>query len=80
MMPAASPAKLFPGLAAEPTAEQVVDAATARFIQRPLHPDKRKTLVESLGKGPIKVGQADSDRRVREMLSLLLSTPEYQVH
>jgi uncharacterized protein (DUF1800 family) len=80
MMQAVSPAKLFPDLAAAPTGEQVVDAAVARFLQRPLNAEKRKTLVESLGAEPIKVGQADSDRRVREMLSLLLSTPEYQVH
>jgi uncharacterized protein (DUF1800 family) len=77
---AASPVKLFPELPAQPTADQVVDAAIARFLQRPLHPDKRTTLIESLGKDPIKVGQGESDRRIRETVSLLLSTPEYQVH
>jgi uncharacterized protein (DUF1800 family) len=80
LFPAASPAKLFPDLKAEPTADQVVDAAIARFLQRPLHPDKRTTLIESLGKEPIKMGQPESDRRIRETVSLLLSTPEYQVH
>jgi uncharacterized protein (DUF1800 family) len=79
MVSPVAPAKLFPDLK-DPTAEQVVDAAIDRFLQRPLHPDKRKTLIESLGDAPIKLGQAESDRRVREMMSLLLSTPEYQVH
>jgi hypothetical protein len=79
MLAPVDPAKLFPDLKT-PTADQVVDAAIARFIQRPLHPDKRKTLIESLGNTPIEIGQPDSNRRIREMLSLLLSTPEYQVH
>jgi hypothetical protein len=77
---AVSPVKLFAGLPAEPTAAQVVDAAIGRFVQRPLHPDKRATLIGTLGDQPIKFGQVESDRRVREMVSLLLSTPEYQVH
>ena len=32
--------KLFPGLPQDPTAEQVVDAAVSRFLQRPLQPGK----------------------------------------
>ena len=73
-------AKLFPKLGAEPTAEKLVDAAIARFLQRPLHPDKRAALVETLGDAPIHLGQGESDARVRQMICLLLSTPEYQVH
>jgi hypothetical protein len=73
-------AKLFPKLGAEPTAGKLVDAAIARFLQRPLHPDKRAALVETLGDAPIHLGQGESDARVRQMLCLLLSTPEYQVH
>ena len=75
-----SPAALFPKLAANPTAEQVVDAAIERFLQRPLHPEKRKALVESLGGSPLKVGTREADQRIRDMISLVLSTPEYQVH
>jgi hypothetical protein len=75
-----SPAALFPKLPATPTADQVVDAAIERFLQRPLHPDKRKALVETLGASPLKLGTREGDQRARDMLSLLLSTPEYQVH
>jgi uncharacterized protein (DUF1800 family) len=75
-----SPAKLFPTLPAQPTAVQIVDAAIDRFLQRPLNPDKRAALVGIFGNDPIKIGQFSSDQRIREMISLLLSTPEYQVH
>jgi len=75
-----SPAKLFPDLPHELKADQVVDAAVARFLQRPLHPDKRATLVAELGDAPLKIGQGDSDQRIADMICLLLSTPEYQVH
>jgi hypothetical protein len=75
-----SPAALFPKLAATVTPDQMADAAIDRFLQRPLHPDKRKALVESLGGSPLKLGTRETDQRVRDMLSLILSTPEYQVH
>jgi hypothetical protein len=75
-----SPAKLFPSLPSQPTAAQVVDAAIERFLQRPLHPDKRAALISEMGDAPIKLGDSASDQRIREMLALLLSTPEYQVH
>jgi uncharacterized protein (DUF1800 family) len=74
-----SPAALFPKLDATPSAERVVDAAIGRFLQRPLHTEKRAALVETLGKSPLKLGTKESDQRVRDMISLLLSTPEYQV-
>ncbi|HEX4793364.1 MAG TPA: DUF1800 domain-containing protein [Humisphaera sp.] len=74
------PAKLFPQLAAsDTTADQMVDAAAARFLQQPLSADKKAVLVESLGSAPIRLGQFDSDRRVRQMIGLMMSTPEYQV-
>jgi len=73
-----SPARLFPTLP-RPTADQLVDAAIARYLQRPLHPDKRKALIETLGTNPLTLGKEESDRRARQMLALLLSTPEYQV-
>jgi uncharacterized protein (DUF1800 family) len=75
-----SVAKLFPQLTGEVKGEQVVDAAIARFLQRPLNPEKKAALLEELGEKPIKLGVPETDRRVREMLALLLSTPEYQVH
>jgi hypothetical protein len=71
---------LFPGLEAEPTPEKVVDAAIARFLQRPMNDAGRATLIQSLGKKPLKIGDEESDARVRKMIGLLLSTPEYQVH
>jgi len=74
------PAKLFPQLAeSNATAEQLVDAAAARFLQQPLSADKKSVLTESLGTAPIRLGQFDSDRRVRQMIGLMMSTPEYQV-
>jgi uncharacterized protein (DUF1800 family) len=76
---AASPRLLFPELSAEPSADQVVDAAIRRFLQRPLHPEKRKVLIDALGSQPLRLGDRASDDRIREMLGLLLSTPEYQV-
>ena len=76
---AAQPAKLFAALGATPTSEKLLDAAVARFLQRPLHPSKRQVLLESLGDAPLKLGTAETDARVRQMLALLLSTPEYQV-
>lgn len=79
MMPV-SPAKLFPDLKAQPTAGEVVDAAIARFLQRPLNPDKRAALIGVFGDMPVRIGQPNSDEKIREMISLLLSTPEYQVH
>jgi uncharacterized protein (DUF1800 family) len=73
------PATLFPGLDATPTAAQVVDAAIARFLQRPLPADKRQALIEAVGEEPLKLGNRDSDDRIRQVLSLVLSTPEYQL-
>ena len=74
-----APAKLFSQLGKDATPEQLVDAAIDRFIQRPLPSDKRTTLLESVGKEPLKLGEPDTDRRVRQLIGVLLSTPEYQV-
>ncbi|HET6250605.1 MAG TPA: DUF1800 family protein [Tepidisphaeraceae bacterium] len=73
------PTKLFAQLGKEPSTEQLVDAAIDRFIQHPLPADKRATLLDSMGKQPLKLGEASSDRRVRQLIGVLLSTPEYQV-
>jgi uncharacterized protein (DUF1800 family) len=61
-------------------AEQVVDAAVARFLQRPLNDQKRAALLEVMANQPAKASRRDRDNRVRQMVSLVLSTPEYQVN
>ena len=77
---AVTPSKLFPSLGNTPVPEKVVDAAIDRFLQRPLATDKRDALLDVIGHEPLRMGDAASDTRVRQMICLLLSTPEYQVH
>jgi uncharacterized protein (DUF1800 family) len=77
---AVTPSKLFPSLGGAPTPDQVVDAAIDRFLQRPLATEKRDALLEVVGHEPLHLGQEPSDTRIRQMICLLLSTPEYQVH
>jgi uncharacterized protein (DUF1800 family) len=76
---AVAPRKLFPALPSQASSRQVVAAAIERFLQRPLHPEKVKVLVDELGPEPLRLGEPASDARIRQMLGLLLSTPEYQV-
>jgi hypothetical protein len=54
-------------------AEKVVDAWIGRLIQRPVEPDKKKTLIEALGDRP---GDEDA---VKKMVQLIVSMPEYQL-
>ena len=75
---AVSMMRLFPNLPANATPEQLVDAAIDRFTQRPLHDSKKAALMQALGDAPLRPG-ADTDRRVKQLIALLLSTPEYQV-
>ncbi len=75
-----SPRELFPKLPVDCSKEQLVDAAIDHFLQRPINTQKRDVLIKSLGDSPLTLGQKGTDQRVREMLCLLLSTPEYQVH
>ena len=75
---AVSMRKLFPNLPPNPTQEQVVDAAIDRFTHRPMHESKKSALLEALGDAPLKPNP-DTDRRVKQLIALLLSTPEYQV-
>ncbi|HEV8292486.1 MAG TPA: DUF1800 domain-containing protein [Tepidisphaeraceae bacterium] len=70
--------KLFAKLPREAAPLDVVDSAVARFLQRPLPEAKKAALVEALGTGPVRFGTRD-DRRVLQMVSLLMSTPEYQM-
>jgi uncharacterized protein (DUF1800 family) len=77
---AVEPVKLFASLGTMATPTTVVDAAIDRFLQRPLQPDKREALLDVIGVEPVKLGEPQSDERVREMICLLMSTPEYQVH
>src|SRR5207248_8040582 len=55
------PAKLFPQLAKQITAQQAVGAAVERFLQQPLSEEKRTVLVEGLGEQPIVLGEESSD-------------------
>ncbi|HEV8606065.1 MAG TPA: DUF1800 domain-containing protein, partial [Tepidisphaeraceae bacterium] len=71
--------KMFNKLPREAGAIDVVDAAVAKFLQRPLPEAKKAALVEAMGNGPIRVGSRDGDRRVLQMVGLLMSTPEYQM-
>ena len=75
----ASTEKLFNKLPREASAIDVVDAAVARFLQRPLPEAKKAALLEALGNGPVRLGSRDCDRRVMQMVGLLMSTPEYQM-
>jgi uncharacterized protein (DUF1800 family) len=70
--------KLFNKLPPNAAPIDIVDAAVARFLQRPLPEAKKAALVESLGAAPIRLGTRD-DRRVLQMVALLMSTPEYQM-
>jgi uncharacterized protein (DUF1800 family) len=77
---AAQPSALFASLGTTPQPAAVVDNAISRFLQRPLSAEKRDALLDVVGAEPLTLGNAQSDERVREMLCLLMSTPEYQVH
>jgi uncharacterized protein (DUF1800 family) len=71
--------KLFSKLPQQASPLDIVDAAVARFLQRPLPDAKKTALVESLGTSPIRLGSREGDRRVLQMVALLMSTPEYQM-
>ena len=73
------PAKLFREISQDATADQVVSAAAVRFLQKPLSPEQRETLVKMLGAASITLGRPDTDSRVRKMIGAMLSTPEYQL-
>jgi uncharacterized protein (DUF1800 family) len=75
---AVSMRRLFPNLPANPTPEQLVDAAIQRFAPRPLHESKKAALLEAVGEAPL-TPSGETDRRVKQLIALLLSTPEYQV-
>jgi hypothetical protein len=73
------PSKLFPGLGAEPTASELVDAAAARFLQSPLPAKDKEAFVKSLGTRPLSLGNPETDDRVRGMIGAMLATPQYQM-
>lgn len=58
----------------------LLDSLIAHFLQRPLHPAKRQAILDAVGNAPIQRDHRPSDQRIRQMLALLLSSPEYQVH
>lgn len=51
----------------------VVDEWVARLIQRPIAPEKRQTLLETISRRP------DDLSAVRSMIQLIVSMPEYQL-
>jgi uncharacterized protein (DUF1800 family) len=71
--------KLFNKVPREASALDIVDAAVARFLQRPLPEAKKAALLEAMGNGPVRLGSREGDRRVLQMVGLLMSTPEYQM-
>ncbi|GIW75187.1 MAG: hypothetical protein KatS3mg104_0250 [Phycisphaerae bacterium] len=52
--------------------EQIVDRWVERLIQRPISEQKRAILIEAIGSEP-------NESSVRNMVSLILSMPEYQL-
>ncbi|HEY0009652.1 MAG TPA: DUF1800 family protein, partial [Tepidisphaeraceae bacterium] len=54
------------------TPEELVDAWAARLIQRPILSERRKVLLDAVGKKP-------TEESVRTMVNLVLSTPEFQL-
>ncbi|MCG3125253.1 MAG: hypothetical protein CHACPFDD_00069 [Phycisphaerae bacterium] len=64
------------------TAEDIVDHSAKRLLANPLPSVKREALVQWLGgeKHDFRADAPDAGRRVRTMLNLLVSTPEYQMN
>jgi hypothetical protein len=60
-----------PTVAASPTA--TVDQWVGRLIQRPIDDSKRQILLATLG------DDIDNPERVKRMVQLLVSMPEYQL-
>lgn len=54
-------------------AGEVVDRWVARLIQRPIAPEKRQVLIDSLE------GRPNREENVRRMVQLIVSMPEYQL-
>lgn len=55
------------------TPEQIADYWVKRLIQRPVEPEKLKTLADSLG------GQPKNPASVKKMIQLIVSMPDYQL-
>ncbi|MGC4033563.1 MAG: DUF1800 domain-containing protein [Tepidisphaeraceae bacterium] len=53
-------------------ASELADLWIERLIQRPIHEERRKILIDSLGNKP-------DDAAVRNMIGLIVSMPEYQL-
>lgn len=76
---AAPIASLFPALPKSVAPVEMVEAAAKRLLQRPLLPEKRAVFLTALGEAPISLGERKSDERVRAMITLMMSTPDYQL-
>jgi len=55
------------------SADQIADAWVSRLIQRPVNSTQRQVLIQALGDDPSR------PQTVRNMVQLILSTPEYQL-
>jgi hypothetical protein len=65
------------------TPQQVVDVFAKRFLLVPLPVEKRNALVEFLegkdGSKPLELGGRAAETKLRSLLHLIMSTPEFQV-
>jgi hypothetical protein len=65
---------------------EIVDYYTSYCLALPLDQEKKFLLIESLNTdaegrpSPFRIGESDAGARIRGMLHLLLSMPEYQLH
>jgi uncharacterized protein (DUF1800 family) len=55
------------------TAEETVDYWVSRLIQRPIDPQKRQVLIDSVA------GKSNLEEAIRRMVQLIVSMPEYQL-
>lgn len=71
---------MFPKLKQGMKCGELVDAAIATIMQRPLHEKKRAALIEAAGPQMLVSSDRNTETRVRQVIALIMSTPEYQVH
>ena len=64
------------------TPEQIVDFFVNHLLSAPLAEEKREQLIGYLrgDKGGFDAGQKDADVRLRMLIHLICSTPEYQMY
>jgi uncharacterized protein (DUF1800 family) len=77
--PPAQPMSLLAEFTAGTGAAEFVDSAAKRFLGRPLDEAKRQALLKVIGTAPLRPGTPQTDRRLRQVIALILATPEYQL-